>query len=103
MVISLLLMKSKIINRLAKIFKSYAFTLIIGILLIITGVSELLETIIPDFEAYLKTHHGLIILGIVHIGKSLVYILEGAEAILINETAEEIKEIDKDLQHLKQN
>ncbi len=79
-------------SLLFRIFKSHTFSLIVGILLILVGIVEICETVIPEFESFLEVHHGLILIGITHVAKATIYILEGAEGILITEIAEEVIE-----------
>ncbi|WP_025743555.1 hypothetical protein [Aquimarina pacifica] len=76
-----------------RIFKSHTFSLIVGILLILVGIIEICETVIPEFESFLEVHHGILLIGVTHVVKALIYILEGTEGALITEIAEEIEEI----------
>lgn len=56
-----------------------AVTLLTGVGLLLGGVVELLEELLPDFEHFLGVHHGVILLGVVGILRGFSEAMEGTE------------------------
>lgn len=62
-------------------------TLVTGVGLFSSGMVELIEQIVPDFEHFLGVHHGVILLGIVGILRGFSELVEGGK-LLSNDEGE---------------
>jgi hypothetical protein len=56
-----------------------AVTLLTGVGLFASGIIELLEETLPDFEHFIGVHHGVILMGVVGILRGFAEAMEGAE------------------------
>ncbi|HIG28143.1 MAG TPA: hypothetical protein EYQ50_10205 [Verrucomicrobiales bacterium] len=73
------LKRTKFKTGLKRIAHHPALTLITGIGLFLTGLSEALETIFVDFESVVETHNAIILLGLVQILRAIAEMVESAE------------------------
>ncbi|MCB9959411.1 MAG: hypothetical protein H6843_12485 [Rhodospirillaceae bacterium] len=87
---------SAFLRWLAPIARHPAISMLTGVGLLISGVSDLLEDLFTDFESMLETYHGLILFGLVTALRGLADAVEGidwmakdAEAIEESETKRE--------------
>ena len=73
---------------LRKMIRSPYFTLGLGIMLLLCGILEVVETVLEDFIG-LEVHsrHGLMIFGIGQILKAFTDIFEGTDNIIVTPTA----------------
>lgn len=83
----------KLRKKLRKIIRSPYFSVGLGVMLLLCGVLEAVETVLEDFmEIEVRTHHGLILYGIGQIMKALTDVFEGTEGLVVMEAAEEVEE-----------
>lgn len=61
--------------------KSHYTNLAAGVLLMATGILELVDGVLLDLEERLEPHHALLVLGAVLVARSLADILEGLESL----------------------
>lgn len=56
-----------------------AVTLLTGVGLLASGIIELLEETLPNFEHFIGVHHGVILMGLVGILRGFSEAVEGSE------------------------
>ena len=57
--------------------KHPGLTLLTGVVLLVTGLVEVLEQVLIEFDHFLAAHHGVLFLGFVTVVRSLVEFVEG--------------------------
>ena len=82
-----------VLRWLAPIARHPATSIVTGMGLLISGVADLLEDVITDFETVLESYHGLIVFGLV---TALRGIAEGVEGIeWLSRDAESIEDAEE--------
>jgi hypothetical protein len=52
---------------------------VVGLSMLVTGLAELLEDLVSDFESTLETYHGLLLFGLVTALRGMVEMVEALE------------------------
>ncbi len=78
-------------SALGRFLRRPQVTVCLGVLVCISGVSEMMEEVIEGYEGTLGAVHGVIAFGIVTLLKGLTELAEGIELVTI-----EIEEVERD-------
>lgn len=87
---------SAFLRWLAPIARHPAISMLTGVGLLISGLSDLLEDLFTDFESMLETYHGLILFGLVTALRGLADAVEGIDWMAKDAEAIEESEAKRD-------
>jgi hypothetical protein len=73
--------RSGFVRNLRRALKHPFVSIFVGVVMVGSGLAEVLREADPTFESLLRVHHGVILIGLVTGLKGLVEALEGLETV----------------------